>query len=143
MSNYRRDDIDQVRQEKLKAYEAYLTATVQLKEALENEEMTKVTRLLEKRDILATRVNGLDQLLRRYQEPINFTGPRTGQDPVTDRLDTMLRSILAANADCDSLSVRKCVAIKSELIVIRQKEAGLHGYTVQPQRLPVFLSVKS
>ena len=143
MTNYAGENIDPVRQEKLQAYQGYLTATMLLKEALQKEEMAKVERLLADREKLAAQVDRLDQQIRR-QEPTAYPHPadRSRPDESAATMAEILRLIVAVNEDCDTLAVSKCAELKDNLLIIRRQEAGVHGYAAQPQRQPVFLNVR-
>jgi len=138
-----KDKIEPVLQEKLQAYRDFLTATLLLQEALGNEEMDQVTRLLADREKLAGKVDRLDQQLSRYEHVPLPPADRSRQAKITDGMTDILTSIVAANDACNTLAASKCAGIRSDLMMVRQKEAGLHGYTAQPQRPPVFLNVKT
>ncbi len=146
MIDDQKDKLEPLLQEKLQAYKDFLTATLLLQEALEKEEMPQVTRLLAERDILAGKVDRLDQQLSHYEQVITIplpTADRHRQAKITDVIAEILKSIVAANDACDSQAANRCAEMKHELLMMRQKEAGLHGYGAQPQRLPVFLNVKT
>ncbi len=141
------DNMDRLLQEKLHVYKEYLTATMLLKEALQNEEMVKVKQLITEREKLAGKVDRLQQqAIHPGRQAMNFPPHRVNQSrqsKTSTEIEEIINYIITANKDCETLAVSRCADLENGLLLLRQREAALSGYTAKPRRRPVFLSLKT
>jgi hypothetical protein len=146
MTHNHSDEVNRILKRKSDACSEFLSATMLLRKALEAEEMTTVVGLIERRTALIGTVDGLDREIAHYQ----ITGPYD-QDRETARriaaisadLREKFRQMLSANRDCKAVASERLSLLQKELLVIHEKEEGLHGYNGHIERIPRFLSVRT
>jgi hypothetical protein len=146
MTHSRSDEIKRILERKSDAYAEFLSATLLLKKALEAEEMAAVTLLIERRAGLIGVVEGLDREMVRCRkagpyDQIGETVRRTAA--VSADLGEKLRHILSANQDCHAIAADRLSVLSKELLIIHEKEEGLHGYIRHIEHIPKFLNVRT
>jgi hypothetical protein len=146
MTDMRTDKVNQILERKNDAYAEFLSVTVLLKKALEDEDMAAVAGLIAQRAALIGLVDGLD----REMGPGQRTGPYDGTGGtawITAAMpagpDEKLRQILFANRDCHAIAADRLSQLRKGLTVIHEKEGGLHGYIRHVEQIPKFLNVRT
>jgi hypothetical protein len=146
MTHSRSDEIKRILERKSDAYAEFLSATLLLKNALEAEEMAAVTHLIERRAAVIEAVDGLDREMIRCRKagPYDQTGETVRRTAaVSAVLDEKLRQILSATQDCHAVAADRLSLLRKELLIIREKEEGLHGYIRHVEQTPKFLNVRT
>jgi hypothetical protein len=132
------NDIDHVLEQKLKACEDFLSATLLLKEALETEEMTAVDHLIGRRQELIRVIDGMDRRIGHYRPDKNKRSVILSED-----LKRVLKQIMSANHDCDAIAAGRCEGLRKDLISIRRKEEGFHEYSRSKEKTQKFLNIQA
>jgi hypothetical protein len=134
-------------QQKLKSCRDFLSATRLLEEALKNQEMTAVGRLIKRRDELIGTIDGLDRRIGRFLKtapPAADSAVRGRMTALSKELHQVLKLIESANEACGTLAARKCGAIKNEMIRVRHSRECVQGYApTKPKRAEQFLNMKT
>ena len=138
--------LEQVLQQKLKAYSEFLSATLLLQEALGAEEMHTVGQLIGKREQLAGSIDEQDRKIAVYRralppDQVSVIGRR--MEKMSQDLNAMLKRMVLANNDCDILVRDRCAALGKDLRTIHQKTDGLQGYAPNRARETRFLNVQT
>lgn len=147
MTHGRSDEIKRILERTSDAYAEFLSATLLLKKALEAEEMAAVARLIERRAELIGVVDGLDREMVRcrkagpYDQSWETVWKTTAA--ISADLDKKLRQILSANQDCHAIAADRLSVLREELLIIHEKEEGLHGYIRHVEHIPKFLNVRT
>ena len=142
MTNHK--DATIIWEQKVRAYDEFLSATRSLKEALDSGEEAAVIRLIQRRDDLIRIIAELDRCMVCSPNPgfldekHAMTGPAKRPSEV---LIKRLRKIMSVNQECESMASAGCEALRKELTGIHRKEEGLQGYTHSRQRSPRFLNI--
>lgn len=146
MTHSRSDEIKRILERKNDAYAEFLSATLLLKKALEAEDMAAVNRLIERRAELTGVVDGLDREIVRCRKagPYDQTGETVRRTAaVSADLGEKLRQILSANQNCHAIAADRQSLLRKELLIIHEKEEGLHGYIRHVEQIPKFLNVRT
>jgi hypothetical protein len=127
---------------KVKACEDFLSATLLLKEALENEKMTRVNELIKRREGLMKIIEGLDLKIDhdRRADSSDHNG-RTAR--LLEDLRGILKQIISANRQCDVIAAGRCENMRNDLTSIQRKKEGLQGYGYGRQQLPKFFNTQT
>ncbi len=135
-------DMGQILEEKVRACEEFLSATLLLKTALETEEMTAVDRLMERRQELIGIIDGID---RRMSTAGQGGAPAPDRRTATrsEEIKGILRQILSVNRDCDAIASDRCGALREAMVSINRQEEGLQGYARGTKRKPTFLNIQT
>jgi len=133
-------DVNQFLEIKLRTYAKFLAATTQLRDALASEDMVAVEKLTMEREDMIRIVKGLDHQITQS----NRDG-RSGkkQTVITDALNKILRRIIEANKDCESVAAVKCDLAKRELATSHRKGKVMSGYANKTRGIPKFLDVQT
>ena len=146
MTHSRSDEMTRILKMKSDAYAELLSATQCLKKALEAEEVATVNLLIERRARLIGVVDGLDREMVRFQKagPYDQSGEALRRTAaVSADLGEKLRQILSANRGCHAVAADRLSVLGKELLVIREKEEGLHRYIRHVEQIPKFLNVRT
>jgi hypothetical protein len=138
-------DRDAALQCKLRSYEDFLSATLLLKEALENEAFTEVNRLIKRREALIGAMDDLDQRVKLSAPAVSTHRSDWADGQRTAMLEVMkgtLRRILAANRECEALAAGKCESLKGTLKATHHAREGVQGYAPKMGRTDQFLNMK-
>ena len=133
-------------EQKLQVCDDFLTVTLSLKKALENDETQAVTDLLKRREQLIATMDGLDGRMTRYARAgsVDRRAAIVRQmDKITGELNERLKQIVSANQQCEAIASGRCEGLRNEMISINRKEEGLQGYARGTQRMPKFLNIRS
>ncbi|MFH1081599.1 MAG: flagellar export chaperone FlgN [Pseudomonadota bacterium] len=135
------NEIHHILKQKLEACNDFLSATNLLEEALEKEEMTTVDRLIGRREELMRVIESIDRRLGRYQReyPFDRTPPAA---KVSEDINRVLKQIISVNQECNAVAAGRYESLKEDLMIIRQKEAGFHGYS-RATRMRKFLDIRT
>jgi hypothetical protein len=133
-------DVNHYLGNKLKAYTEFLAATMQLRDAFETEDMTKVEQLTQQREKMIRHINGLDHQMNQSNR--NDGGGEKG-DVISEALKKVLKKIIAANKDCEAVATLKCDLAKRELTTVHHKEKVISGYANKTRGIPKFLDVRT
>lgn len=136
------NDMHLILEKKVKACENFLSSTLLLKEALETEEMTAVDNLIGHRQKLIRVIDSMDQLIRHYR---HAGPPDKNQRMVvlSEHLKRILKQITSANHDCDAIAAGKCDGLRKDIINIRGKKEGIHGYSRSKEQTQKFLNIQT
>jgi len=146
MTHSRSDEITRIMERKSDAFGEFLSATLFLKKALEAEEMAAVTRLIERRAELIGVVDGLDREMVRCRKagPTDQTREIVRETAaISADLSEKLRQILSANQDCHAIGADRLSVLRKELLIVHEKEEGLHGYIRHVEQISKFLNVRT
>jgi hypothetical protein len=146
MTHNRLDEINLILERKNDAYAEFLSATLLLKKAMEAEEMTAVTDMIERRAALIGVVDGLDREMIRCRKigPYDQIGEIVRRTAVVSSgLGEKLRQILSANQNCEAAAVDRLWKLEKELQNLREQEEGLHGYIRHAEPISRFLNVRT
>jgi len=140
------EEINAILERKKLAYDAFVSATALLRQALEGDDIEEVFRFIENREALIAQIDELDRRLKRQQQSV-----LSRHDPailqrraeISAELNEMLKEILSANQACDVIASGRCEVLKKDLAAMRQNEDGLHVYAGKAQGAPKFLSVRT
>jgi hypothetical protein len=136
-----RIDINHVLEKKLRAYAEFLSATLQLRDAIEAEDMGKVEQLTRQREDMIHYVNGLDHQMNQTNHDDGHSGKK--RSVITDALNKVLQRIIEANKDCESVATVKCDLAKRDLTTVHHKGKVISGYVNKTRGIPKFLDVKT
>ena len=139
-------DLDDSWERKVRAYDAFLEATLLLQEALEKEELGAVEQLLTRREGLIREIDGLDRRINRHQQEgpgARSFAPAGRREKLPGEIGRTLKQIISANQACDTLAASKCEATRKELRTLRQTEEGFQGYAQKTESLPKFLDLQT
>jgi hypothetical protein len=136
------NELDHVLEKKVEACEAFLSATLLLKAALEAEEMSVVDHLIERRHEL---IGVIDDVDRRVGHCRHAGPPEENQRVLilSADLNRVLKQIMSANRDCEAVASGKREDARKELTINRHREEGLMGYALKTNRAPKFLNVRT
>ena len=129
-------------EKKVKACEDFLSATLLLKEALETEKMTAADHLIKRRQELIRVIDGMDRRIGHYRH----AGPPDKNKRrviLSEDLKRVLKQIISANHDCDAIAAGRCEGLRKEIISIRLKEEGFHGYSRSKEKTQKFLNIQA
>jgi hypothetical protein len=141
MTNYP-NDMYHMLEKKVKACEDFLSATLLLKEALETEKMTAADHLIKRRQELIRVIDGMDRRIGHYRH----AGPPDKNKRrviLSEDLKRVLKQIISANHDCDAIAAGRCEGLRKEIISIRLKEEGFHGYSRSKEKTQKFLNIQA
>lgn len=128
-------------EKKVKACEDFLSVTMLLKEALENEEMTAVNQLIKRREELIRLIDGLGSRSGRDRQA-GLLGKSRRATELVKVLHRVLLRIISANRECDAIAAGRCDGLKKELTILHRKEEGLQGYARGVQRPSRFFDAR-
>lgn len=142
---YPLDDMDADLQRRLRSYGDFLSATLGLKEALENDATTDVDRLIERRAELIGVIDRLDRKISRNL-PISLSVHRAAMEArmakKTEGLQDTLRRIVSVNQECERVAAGKCDDLRKAMTANRLAKEGLQGYAPKTERPVHFLNMK-
>ncbi len=134
-------------QQKLKSCRDFLSATRLLEEALKNQEMTAVGRLIKRRDELIGTIDGLDRRIGRFLKmalPGADSAVRGRMTALSKELHQVLKLIESANEACGTLAASRYGAIKDEVIRVGHRRVCIQGYAPTKAKRPEqFLNMKT
>lgn len=143
MTDSHMDQLNQLLQRKLQAYGDFLSATLLLKESLENDAMDAVEECIQRRGALMRDIDELDQRLGHCRKSALSQSPDGLQAmaQTAEKLDEKLGQIVAVNQDCRGIAVDRRESLEKGMMQQEREEKGLHEYTRQDQRISKFLSI--
>ncbi len=134
-------------QQKLKSCRDFLSATRLLEEALENQEMTAVIRLIKRRDELIGTIDGLDRRIGRFlktAQPGADSAVLGRMTALSRELRQVLKLIESADEACGTLATRNFVTVKDEMIRVGHRKECVQGYApTKAKRAEQFLDMKT
>jgi hypothetical protein len=139
---YDTNDIAPLLEKKIAACEDFLSATLLLKAALETEEMTTVDHLIGRRQELIRVIDEMD----RRATPDRLAGPpdqRRRMVVLSEELKRVLQQILSANQVCEAITASRCEEFRNDLMNVRRREEGIHGYLHSKEKTPKFLNIRT
>lgn len=134
-------DINHVLEKKLRYYADFLAATLQLRDAFEEEDMDKVEQLTMQREDMIRFVNGLDRQVNQTNRDSGHGGKKRAV--ITDALKKVLQRIIEANKDCDSVATVKCDLARRAMTTVHQKDKVMSGYVNKTRGIPKFLDIQT
>jgi len=134
-------DINGLLEKKFRICAEFLTATFQLKDALDAEDMTKVKQLTRLREDMTRLINGLDQQVNKSY--LGYGGDKKKRVVITEALKKILHKIIEANRDCETVATVKCNLAKGDLATVRRQEKLISGYANKTRGMPKFLDVQT
>ncbi|HAJ27392.1 MAG TPA: hypothetical protein DCG53_09155 [Syntrophus sp. (in: bacteria)] len=134
-------DINNVLGRKLTFYADFLSATLQLKNAFEAEDMGRVEELTMQREDMIRFVNGLDHEVNKTNRDDDGGGKERAV--ITNALNKTLQKIIEANKDCHSIAILKCNLAKGDLQTISKQDKVMSGYANNTLGIPKFLDVRT
>ncbi|MCX5855197.1 MAG: hypothetical protein NTZ24_11645 [Deltaproteobacteria bacterium] len=140
------DEVVTVLTQKLQACNDFLTATLNLKKAFEDDEAQAVTDLIKRREELIGLIDHLDHWIDRYRQADAFDAntATTGEMvKIAEELHERLRQIDSTNRECEVIAAGRYEALRKEMAIINRNEEALQGYAAHRQRIPKFLSIQT
>ena len=134
-------DINHVLENKLRTYAEFLSATLELKDAFEAEDMGKIEQLTMQREDMIRFVNGLDHQVNQTNRDDGGSGKKRAV--ITNALNKIMQRIITANKDCEKVATVKCNLAKGDLRMIHQQEKVMSGYANKPRGIPKYLDVRT
>lgn len=133
-------------EKKLKACDDFLASTLQLKEALEKEEMRAVAELLKRRVGLIATIDEMDRRIARYARPATSSRSAAAAGATREimaQLNDRLGRIAIVNQECEALAAGRRQELRNELATVSREAEGLRGYAKRGGKPPKFLNIRT
>lgn len=140
------DEIVTILTQKLRACDDFLTVTLNLKKAFEDDEVSAATDIIKRREDLIGLINDLDHRIARYRQADAFdeNAAATGEIAIIAKtLHKRLRQIDSTNRECEMIAAGRYGELRKEMAIINRNEDGLQGYAPHRQRIPKFLNIRT
>jgi len=134
--------MDHFLKQKLKACNDFFSATGLLKEALDKKDPEAVNGMIRRREELKQIIDSLDRRIVRFRRQGSVYRTQATAK-IFRELEMILKKIMSVNQDCAAVAADKCDALKKDLAIVRQTEAGVHGYACGAQRVQKFLDIET
>jgi len=141
-----KDEKIETLEQKLQVCDDFLTVTLSLKKALENDETQAMEDLIKRREQLIATIDGLDRRMTRYARAGSVDRRPAivrQMDKATGELSERLKQIVSVNHQCEAIASGRREGLKNEMIGINREGEGLQGYARGMQRMPKFLNIRT
>lgn len=143
--NAKPDTLPSILEQKLAAFEEFLSATVLLKEHLLSEDMSRIDSVIGHRQGL---IHHIDDLDNRIKNVTAHPGTNRQIEALSTALEETITKIIKLNEECAAISTNRRDELEKELTGISNGRLALQGYAGGTRnkginRTPRFLNVNA
>ncbi len=143
--NARSDSLPLILEQKLAAFQAFLSATILLKENLLSENIKQIDSVIGHRQGLMRHIDTLDNRIKGMKM---HSGTEKQIEALSTALEETIRKVIALNEECAAIATNRRDKLEKELTGISNGRLALQGYAGGTRnngsnRTPRFLSVNA